>query len=112
MESQTGHLRFSSGMKLCWTSLLVLPLGLLGVTGGPCAGPSGVLGAGILLAVGLVSLAAAGYGISRVVGNWSGAPDLMRVFGGLSILGALGACVGGGAYFLIGLLTFSVLVRF
>jgi hypothetical protein len=112
MESQTAHLQFKSGLKLCWASLIVLPIGLLGVSGGPCAGPSGLMGAGILLIVGLGSLAAAGYGISRVAGNWNGAPDLMRIFGGLSILGALGACVGGGAYFLIGFLTFSVLVRF
>jgi hypothetical protein len=111
MEGQTNQQQFNSGLQLCWTSLLVLPLALFGITGGPCAGPSGIKGAGILLVVGFGSLVAAGYGISRVAGNWSARPNLLRAFGGLSVLGAVGACIGGGACFLLGLFTFVVLVR-
>jgi hypothetical protein len=112
MEGQTGHLQFKSGLKLCWTSLLVLPLGLLGITGGPCAGPSGVPGAGILFAVGLASVAAAAYGIVRVLRHWLGMTELMRAFGGLSVLGALGATCVSGIYILVGFMTFAAFVRF
>jgi hypothetical protein len=112
MESQTGHPEFKSGLKLCWASLLLLPVGLLGVSGGPCAGPSGTPGAAILLAVGLGSLVAAVYGIALIIRNWNRSPGSMRIFGGLSVLGALGALVGAGVYVLIGILTFSAFVRY
>ncbi len=69
--------KFKSGFYLCWTSLLVLPVGLLAIGGGPCAGPRNSLGSAILLTVGVCSVATAVSGAIRVLTSISAVQNLM-----------------------------------
>jgi hypothetical protein len=52
MQSDRVDNRFKTGVGLCWLSLLTLPIGLLAIGGGPCAGPRNVAGCLILLVAG------------------------------------------------------------
>jgi hypothetical protein len=106
MEGQANRSLFKSGLGLCVASLFCTFVGLLGMSGGPCGGPSSTLGSVILFGAGLGCLGAAVYGITRIVRGWSGTPDLMKFFGGLSVLGALVAVAAGSLYVLIGFVSF------
>jgi hypothetical protein len=104
--------KFKSGLYLCWISLLLLPVGLLAIGGGPCAGPRNSLGSAILLTVGVCSVAAAVYGAIRVLTSIKAAQNPMRVWGAFSICCAgLGAFVGG-VYLLFGIVSLRAFLRY
>lgn len=104
--------KFKSGLYLCWISLIILPVGLLAIGGGPCAGPRNSLGSAILLTVGACSVAAAIYGAIRVLTNIRAVQNLMKVWAALSVCCAsLGAFVGG-LYLLFGFATLRDFLRY
>src|SRR4029077_12931807 len=53
----TADIPLKSGIALCWASLLGLPIGLLAIGGGPCAGPRNLAGSLILLGLAFSPLA-------------------------------------------------------
>ncbi len=102
MDEKIGGSRFKSGVLLCWISLLVLPVGLLAIGGGPCAGPRNSLGSAILLTVGVCSVAAAAYGAIRVLTSIKLVQNVMKVWGALSVCCAGLSAFVGGVYLLLG----------
>jgi hypothetical protein len=112
MYDQADRAQFKSGLWLCWGSLLLLPVGLLAIGGGPCAGPRNALGSAILLGIGLACLAAAVYGIARIIRHFRGAANLMRLIGAASVCGATLGAVGGGLYLLVGIISLEAFLRY
>ena|SRR5579862_4316842 len=92
MELEENLRRYKSGLLWCGISLLAIPVGLLAIGGGPCAGPRDGLGAAILLGAGLSAFGGAVVGISRILRNRSAATELLKAFG---ILGVCGAVLSG-----------------
>ena len=66
VATTAGH-QFKIGVGLCWLSWLTLPIGLLAIGGGPCAGPRNIAGSIILLVVGSAAVVAAAVGVYRTV---------------------------------------------
>jgi hypothetical protein len=112
MDDQTHRTRFKSGLWLCWASLLLLPIGLVAVGGGPCAGPRNALGSAILLGIGLGNLAAVVYGATRVIRSIRGMGNLMRLLGAASICRAAFGAFVGGFYLLIGFVSLGDFLRY
>jgi hypothetical protein len=111
LDEEIGGSRFKSGLCLCWMSLLVLPVGLLAIGGGPCAGPRNSQGSAILLTVGVCRVAAAGPGAIRVLTSMSAVQNLMRVWGALSVCSAGLGCFLGGVYLLVGFISLRQFFR-
>ena len=63
----TANGDFKIGATLCWLSSVTLPLGLLAIGGGPCAGPRNATGSAILLLVGVAAIVGPVYGFVRVI---------------------------------------------
>jgi hypothetical protein len=111
-ETSDKIFKFKSGLQVCWISLLTLPLGLLAIGGGPCAGPRNALGSTILLTVGLFGVGAAILGASRIVQGFRSETIAMRFWGAISV--CLAGFVGlvGGLYLLIGIESLEVFMRY
>jgi hypothetical protein len=76
-DSESTGRRLKLGLRLCWLSVALLPIGLLAIGGGPCAGPRNAAGSAILLATGCFSFGLAAYGIFRV-GTGGGGTTALR----------------------------------
>jgi len=102
---------FKTGLLVCWLSILALPIGLLAIGGGPCAGPRNALGSAILLTVGAVGIATGVFGIIRISQGIKEAKRLALLGGALSLtVGAFTALVGA-VYLLIGVESLQVHLR-
>src|SRR4030088_2994170 len=112
MNDETGRNPFTSGFWLCWCSLLVLPVGLLAIGGGPCAGPQNALGSAILLGAGCAAAGAAIYGVVQVLRGIKTRDIPMRLMGVLSMLCAGFAGLVGGVCVLIGFESLQVYLRY
>jgi hypothetical protein len=106
------HNHFRMGLWLCWLSLLALPLGLLAIGGGPCAGPRNALGSAILLSVGMFGFGGGLFGIVRIFQGIKQATNLLRVAGALSVAVATLASLVGGAYLLFGYVSLRSFLRY
>lgn len=102
MSAPTTESKLKVGMALCWLSLALLPVGLVGVAGGPCAGPRNAAGSAILLVIGLATVAASIYGGVRILRFFRGAQVRTKLLGILSLLCGCLAIFVGGIYLLIG----------
>ena len=112
MNKETGHNPFRSGLWLCWISLFVLPVGLLAIGGGPCAGPQNALGSAILLTVGGCAAAAAIYGVIRVLRGIKARAISVQLWGVLSVGCAGFAALVGGVYILLGFVSLQAYLRY
>jgi hypothetical protein len=97
---------------LCWLSLLALPLGLIAIGGGPCAGPRNALGSAILLSVGIFGVGGGILGIIRIFQGIKQATNVLRVAGVLSVAVAVCASLVGGAYLLLGYVSLRSFLRY
>ena len=111
MSTDQDKRKFKSGLRLCWISLVTLPLGFLAIGGGPCAGPRNIAGSVILLSVGGFGACAALFGASRIVRDFRAVRVSMRMWGILSI--CLAAFVGfvGGTFLVIGVWSLEAFVE-
>src|SRR5579859_7475197 len=107
-RNPTPHNHFSTGLWLCWLSLLALPLGLLAIGGGPCAGPRNALGSAILLSVGMFGVGGGIFGIVRIFQGIKQTTNLLRLAGVLSVSVAVFASLVGGAYLLVGYISLQI----
>src|SRR5271165_6686630 len=107
MGATVTETQFRIGMGLVGLSLLTLPIGLLAIGGGPCAGPRNIAGSIILLSVGACAVAAPIYGVFRILQNFKLASSGARLLGGASILCACPIVLIGGFYLLLGILSLS-----
>jgi hypothetical protein len=98
-------------MALCWLSLALLPVGLVGVAGGPCAGPRNAAGCAILLVVGFAALAASIYGGVRILRFFRVAQVRTKLLGILSLLCGCFATFVGAIYLLIGAISLPAFMR-
>jgi hypothetical protein len=103
--------RFKTGLLLCWGALALVPLGLLAIGGGPCAGPRNAAGSSILLFGGVAGLILAVYGISHVLRGIKAANSLMRVWGAFSACCAGFAGFAGAFYLLMGIYSLEAFIR-
>ena len=101
-RNPTRHNHFRTGLWLCWLSLLALPLGLLAIGSGPCAGPRNALGSAILLCVGMFGVGGGLFGIVRIFQGIKQTTNLLRFAGILSVSVAVFASLVGGVYLLVG----------
>ena len=97
-------------MALCWLSLALLPVGLVGVSGGPCAGPRDAAGSAILLVVGLAAVVASIYGDVRIVRFFRAAQVTMKLLGILSLLCGCFVTFVGSIYLLIGAVSLTAFI--
>jgi len=109
---QMRRAQIKTGLWLCWLSLLALPLGLLAIGGGPCAGPRNALGSAILLAVGAFGVGGGLFGIIRIFQGVKAAKKLLRATGALSVIVAGFSCLVGAAYLFIGYQSLLVFLRY
>src|SRR6266481_5041744 len=86
LSTPTTNDKLRIGIAFCWLSLAVLPLGLMGIVGGPCAGPRNAAGSTILLVVGFAAVAASVYGVVRILQFFGVAQLRTRLLGILSLL--------------------------
>ncbi len=93
----------SIGVALCWLSLAILPLGLVVIGGGPCAGPRDFTGAVCLLLLGIGGLGTAGYDVFRVIRSFNAGGVKAKMLSVVSVLCAGCVAVIGGFFFIIGL---------
>jgi hypothetical protein len=96
-------------MALCWLSLALLPVGLMGVASSPCAGPRNAAGSAILLVVGLAAVAGSIYGGARILRFFRVAQLRTKLLGILSLLCGCFATFVGGIYLLIGAISSPLL---
>jgi hypothetical protein len=111
-QSQMRLRQFKTGLWLCWLSFLALPLGLLAIGGGPCAGPRNGLGSLILLTVGAFGVGGGLFGMTRVFRAFKAAKNLLRAGGILSVIVAGFAFLVGGVYLFIGYESLQVFLRY
>lgn len=102
---------FGVGLFVCWASLLSLPLGMMAIGGGPCAGPRDSVGSIILLLSGIGGMTAAGFGVYRVARGFRQSLPGARAFGVLAALAACLAAIVGVVYIWIGVLSLQVYLR-
>lgn len=112
MDSNLPTSQLKSGLWFCWLSLLALPVGLLAIGGGPCAGPRNAAGSAILFTIGMGSLVLAVYGIVQVIRGFRAAKNLMRIGGALSICCAGLAGFVGGIYLTIGIISLEAFLKY
>jgi len=101
---------FKNGLKLCWGALGLVPLGLLAIGGGPCAGPRNAAGSCILLFGGVAGLILAVCGIARVVRGIRVGGSAMRWVGAMSVCCAGIAGFAGGFYLLMGIYSLEAFI--
>lgn len=94
-------------MGLVGLALLALPIGLLAIGGGPCAGPRNIVGSIILLGVGVFVAGGTVYGAFRIFQNFKLASTGARLLGAASILCGFPIAMVGGFYLVIGVLSLS-----
>jgi hypothetical protein len=111
MELEQKLRLFKSGLWLCWIAILLTPVGLLAIGGGPCAGPNNTLGSIILFGVGLSALFGALFGVAMVLRGIAAADGPSRLWGALSVCGAGLAGLAGVFYLLVGFAAASVFLR-
>lgn len=99
-------------MGLVGFSLLTLPIGLLAIGGGPCAGPRNIAGSIILLSVGACAVGAPIYGAFHILQNFKLVSGGARLLGVATVLCACPIVVIGGFYFLFGVLAFRAFLRY
>jgi hypothetical protein len=107
MDTTAAETQFAIGMGLVGLSLITLPLGLLAIGGGPCAGPRNIAGSIILLSVGACAVAAPLYGVFRILQNFKLVSRGPRLLGAASILCACPIVFIGGFYLLFGVVSFQ-----
>lgn len=107
-----GRQQFKTGLWLCWLSLLVCPVGLLAIGGGPCAGPRNSLGSAILLTVGAMGTGAGIWGIIRILKGLKSTKSAPRLAGVLSVVGAGFGSLIGGVYLFVGYESLQVFLRY
>ena len=107
-----GADRLKTGLRLCWLALVALPLGLLAIGGGPCAGPRNALGSAILLSTGAFSVGGSSFGTLRIIQGLKGAKNPLIVFSVLSVIVAGFALLVGGAYLLLGYASLRVFLEY
>ena len=98
----TANTDFKFGATLCWLSSLMLPLGLLAIGGGPCAGPRNAVGSAILLGVGVVAVIGPVYGVFRVIQFFGTVGFGAKVFGIFSLLYASAVAMIGSLFLFFG----------
>jgi hypothetical protein len=107
----TGN-RFKSGIALCCLSLLALPIGLLAIGGGPCAGPRNLMGSLILLLAGVCAVLAPAFGVYHIFPSVKSAGTGKRVLAVISGLCACFVVIVGSLYLLFGFVTFCSFIRY
>ncbi len=112
MEASIRDTQFKIGVGLVALALLVLPIGLLAIGGGPCAGPRNILGSIILLGVGVFAVGGTAYGAFRIFQNFKLASSGSRLLGAASILCGFPIAFVGGVYLYIGVLSLSAYLGF
>lgn len=112
MNGQTEHYPLKSGLWLCWTSIFVLPMGLLAIGGGPCAGPQNALGSAILLGVGGGAAGAAAIGVVKVLRSIRAEAVAGKIWSGFSVLCAGFAAFVGAVYVLLGFVSLEAFLRY
>ena len=112
MDATVTGTQFRIGVGLVGLSFLALPIGLLAIGGGPCAGPRNIAGSIILLSVGACAVGAPIYGAFRILQNFKLASGRARLLGVASILCACPIVIVGGFYLLIGVLALSAYLRY
>jgi hypothetical protein len=100
-----ANIDFKIGATLCWLSSVILPLGLLAIGGGPCAGPRNATGSAILLVVGAAAIIGPVYGVFRVVQFFRAVSIAAKVFGMVSLLYASAVAVIGSLFLFLGVLS-------
>jgi hypothetical protein len=105
MDTTSTGTQYRIGMGLVGLSMLTLPIGLLAIGGGPCAGPRNIAGSIILLCVGAWAVAAPTYGGYRILRNFQSASGGAKSLGVASVLCACPVVLIGGFYLLIGFLS-------
>jgi hypothetical protein len=111
-QLQISHTQLKTGLWLCWVSLFALPVGLLAIGGGPCAGPNNAIGSTILLIVGSIGVGGGLFGIFKISRGIKEVKNWLRVAGALSVVAAGFACLGGAAYLFIGYQSLRVFLQY
>jgi hypothetical protein len=112
MPERTVETYSSVGIALCWLSLLILPLGLLAIGGGPCAGPRNIAGSSILFAVGLCAVGSSLNGVYCIFRSFKSSGGASRVLAVFSFLAACFATAVGALYLFLGFESLSVFLRY
>ena len=107
VDASVRDTQFRIGVGLVGSALLALPIGLLAIGGGPCAGPRNILGSLILLGVGVFALGGTAYGAFRIFQNFKLALSWARLLGVASILCGFPIALIGGFYLVIGVVSLS-----
>jgi hypothetical protein len=81
--------QIGSGITLCWLALLTLPIGLLAIGGGPCAGPRNIVGSLILLVAGSGALVMSAFGVYRICRSFRSAGAGGKALAAISALSAV-----------------------
>ena len=100
----TANVNFRIGATLCWLSSLILPLGLIAIDGGPCAGPRNATGSAILLVVGVAAILGPVYSVVRVI-QFFPLAFTAKAFGVVSVLYASAVAVIGSIFLFVGVLS-------
>ena len=101
----TANGDFKIGATLCWLSSVTLPLGLLAIGGGPCAGPRNATGSAILLLVGVAAIVGPVYGFVRVIQLFRYVGFAGKAFGIISLLYAAAVALIGSIFLFVGVLS-------
>jgi len=101
----TANFDFKIGATLCWLSSVMLPVGLLAIGGGPCAGPRNATGSAILLVVGVAAIVGPVYGVVRVIQFFRYVGLAGKAFGIISLLYAGAVAVIGSIFLLFGVIS-------
>ena len=112
MDAPATGTHFKIGLALVGVSLLTLPIGLLAIGGGPCAGPHNIAGTIILFGVGACAVAAPIYGAFRILQNFKLVSSTARLLGVASILCACPIVLVGGFYLFIGVVSLNAYLRY
>lgn len=100
-----ANVDFKSGATMCWLSSLILPVGLLAIGGGPCAGPRNATGSAILLVVGASAIIGPVYSVVRMIKVFQSVDLAAKAFGIVSLLYASIVAVIGSIVLFVGVLS-------
>jgi hypothetical protein len=104
--------RYKTGVWLSWLSLLALPVGLLAIGGGPCAGPRNAFGSAILFTAGLFGSGGGLTGIVKIVRGNMSMQTRRWVAGAVSIIAASLATFIGVVYLFIGYMSLQAFTTY